>query len=170
MSFPIITAIAADISTFAVNHPKTIDFSILDTIVGAVIAIAAMIVVGLVLFKYGVVKLGGSLPESENITAAMEMAKITAEKVEIRANRAEIKSEFNDLLSELKTAIGELREDLKGYAKEHQECQRQLPEKYVQWEIFNRIMDELKKDRKERWGKFDSHGHDSSSGVVLINK
>ena len=160
-------AVAAELSTIAVNHPQTIDFSILDTVVGAVIAIAAMIVVGAVLFKYGVVQFGG---QGSGFTGGddVEKDRLQKDRELRRSDRLELKEEVNEAVIGLKDVINELRSDIKEYARLHQECQRTLSEKYVQWEVFNRIMDELKKDRKERWDKFDIHQHDDSSHVVVL--
>jgi hypothetical protein len=173
MPYPIITAIAAETSTIAVNHPQTIDFSVIDTLVGAIIAMAAMIVVGFVLFKYGVIKLGES---SQVVTICKEgdSANRTKELLEDRqlrrADRAEIRDEIVEAMNSLKELISELRDDMRDYLKVQQECQRMLPEKYVQWEIFNRILTELKEDRLRHWDKFDTHGHDEHSGVVIFKK
>lgn len=136
----------------SVNTPQSIDFSILDTIAGAVIAIAAMVVLGILLLKYGVVKIGSGTAE------------------DIKTEKAEIKEEFNDALKNIKGSIDELRNDIKIYSKEHQECQRNLPEKYVQWEIFNRIMDKLENDRRERWHRFDEHSHGADGEVRVLRQ
>ena len=178
MPYPILTAIAAETSTMAVNHPQTIDFSTLDTLAGAVIAIAAMIVVGLFLFKYGVVKIGGTT-DAENAESSRERKQDrTVERAQElltdrelrRADRAEMRIEFTDSLAVIKELITELKDDMRDYLKTQQECQRSLPEKYIQWEVFNRILNELKEDRMRRWDKFDTHTHGESSGVVVFRK
>ena len=169
MSFPIITAIAAETSTFAVNHPQTIDFSTLDTLAGAVIAIAAMIVVGLVLLKYGVIRIGGSSQDDDRNKASSNISLLDDRQLR-RADRAEIRDEIMTAMSSIKILISELREDVRDYSKAQQDCQRLLPEKYIQWEVFNRILGELKEDRMRRWDKFDTHAHDDHSGVVIIKK
>jgi hypothetical protein len=173
MPLPILTTIATETSTFAVNHPQTVDLSILDTLVGAVIAIAAMIVVGLILFKYKVVQLGNA-PQFETVAQkeeAISRARDLLDDRQLRrADRAEIRDEIVEAVSSLKELISELRDDMRDYLKVQQECQRMLPEKYVQWEIFNRILTELKEDRIRRWDKFDIHSHDDHSDVVIFKK
>jgi hypothetical protein len=168
MIFSIITTIAAETSTIAVNHPQTIDFSVLDTIVGAVIAIAAMIVVGLVLFKYGVVRIGGDIITDTRKTE--DGREVLADRELRRADRNEIRIEITNALEGMKELICDLRDDMREYLKSQQECQRMLPEKYVQWEAINRILTELKEDRMRRWDKFDVHTHDDHSGVVVLRK
>ena len=171
MPYPIITAIAAETSTIAVNHPQTIDFSIMDTMAGAVIAIAAMIVVGLFLFKYGVVRLGNIDSINDNKESMESKTKgLLSDRELRRADRNEIRIEITEALSGMKDIISELRDDMREYLRAQQECQRMLPEKYVQWEAINRILTELKEDRVRRWDKFDVHTHDGHSGVVIIRK
>jgi len=149
-------------SSIPINSPQTVDFSTIDTLVGAVIAIAAMIVVGLILFKYNVIRLGG-IPDGTSYGSEISIENRMRE-------RTEVKLELNGAFAGFKESIDNIRKDLKEYTKEHQECQRNLPEKYVQWDTLNRILDELKKDRKERWEKFDQHTHDDHSGVVVMRR
>lgn len=168
MPYPIITAIAAETSTFAVNNPQTIDFSIMDTIAGAVIAIAAMIVVGFFLIKYGIVKIGGDI--TTNTRKVEDSREVLADRELRRADRNEIRIEITNALDGMKEIISDLRDDMREYLKAQQECQRMLPEKYVQWEAINRILTDLKEDRMKRWDKFDVHTHDDHSGVVIFRK
>lgn len=151
-----------------VNTPQSIDFSILDTVVGGVAVLAVLIVVGAYLLFKGWVKFGSfGNPEKAE---PYESNEIRDDRGLRRADRLEIKAEFMESLTIVKELISELRNDIKTYLREQQECQRMLPEKYVQWEIFNRMLSEIKLDRKERWEKFDSHKHDDHSGVVIFKK
>lgn len=168
MPYSIITAIAAETSTFAVNNPQTVDFSIMDTIAGAIIAVAAMIVVGFFLIKYGIVKIGGDIiTDTRKVEDSRE---VLADRELRRADRNEIRIEITSALEGMKELICDLRDDMREYLKAQQECQRMLPEKYVQWEAINRILNELKEDRVRRWDKFDAHMHDDHSGVVVFRK
>ena len=63
-----------------------------------------------------------------------------------------------------------IEQKLESYLQIQMECQKHLPEKYVQWEIFNKVFDELKDNRKERWNEYDRHAHDPASGVVIARK
>ena len=170
-----ITIIASTIAANApsmVNTVPTVDFSIIDTIVGVVITLSVMLVVGFFLFKYKLVVLGGQsddVPHDNGHANAIEKREsgLQEDREARRADRMEMKAELKDALLLITDSINQLREDIKMYSKEHQECQRQLPEKYVQWEILNKILDRLDIDRKERWKKFDEHKHDQSSGVVV---
>ena len=145
------------------------DFSTLDTLAGAVIAIAAMIVVGLVLLKYGVIRIGGSSQDDDRKKESSDIS-LSDDRQLRRADRAEIRDEIMTAMSSIKILISELREDVRDYSKAQQECQRVLPEKYIQWDAFNKILGELKEDRIRRWGKFDTHEHDDHSGVVIFKK
>jgi hypothetical protein len=119
-----------------------IDFSQVDLILGVVIGAAGLVVVGFLFWRAGVVKFSW----------------------ERSGNSKENPSAF----AEIKTMIGDLRIEIKEYVREHQECQRQLPEKYVSWDVLNhRIIDKLEEDRKRRWAEFDRHRHDPNSGVVI---
>jgi hypothetical protein len=71
-------------------------------------------------------------------------------------------------LTEIKAMIGDMRQEIKGYVQAHLDCQKELPEKYVPWKTLNeRILDKLEEDRRRRWGEFDRHRHDPSSGVLV---
>ena len=64
----------------------------------------------------------------------------------------------------------EIKKDLRTYLQTQIQCQKELPEKYVQWHVLTGtegLLTELKKDRRDRWREFDFHKHDPSSGVVL---
>jgi hypothetical protein len=148
------------------SNTAHIDFSILDTLAGVILAVVIMLVVGLILIKYGLIRLGsGTTVAGDN-----EAGGVLKDRELRRADRLEVRAEFAESLTAVKELIMELREDIKTYLREQQECQRRLPEKYVQWETLNRIMDELKEDRFRRWDKFDMHVHDEHSGVVVLRK
>lgn len=132
------TAFAEVAGSIPVQQVQSVDLSQLDTIIGAVVGAAAVAVLGFILYRIGVVKF------------SME------------------KGPDNNALADLKVLIGELKEDIKKYAEEHRQCQIALPEKYVQWEIFNRLNTKLEEDREKKWDRFFAHTHDPSSGVVLI--
>lgn len=70
-------------------------------------------------------------------------------------------------IANLQKCVDNIHEDLKDFTVEQQRFREDVLEKYVQWDVFNRIMAELKLDRKERWKEFDYHKHDSTSGVVV---
>lgn len=160
-----------------INTAPTIDFSIIDTIIGAIIAVCAMLVVGFFIVRYKIFIPGWSQPQS-SLSRSSESELKTDRDIR-RADRQEIKEEIKDALSGIQKVIDDLHTDIKSYLKKQMECQSLLPEKYVQWEVFNRIMREmkdetaefrreLKEDRRERWKDFDSHTHDQHSGVVIL--
>jgi hypothetical protein len=158
------TAFASEASaSIPITHPQTIDFSILDTLLGSVIAIAAMIVVGFFLLKYKIFIFGGG-QEERGVFSTERTKEIFDDRELRRADRLEIREEISEVMSSVRDLINELREDMRSYLREQLECQRSLPEKYVQWEAFNRLMSELKQDRRERWEKFDTHTHDTTGG------
>ena len=121
-----------------------IDFSQVDLIVGVVIGAASIAVVGFMFWRAGVVKFSGGEPSKTEISTALST------------------------LAELKNLIGEIRQDIRLFVKTQQDCQKELPEKYVTWDVLNhRILDKLDKDRERRWGEYDRHRHDPASGQPI---
>lgn len=116
---------------------SNIDFSQVDLIVGVVIGAASIAVVGFLFWRGGLVKFSWGESSLSN-------------------------------LAELKALIVEMRQDIKDFVKTQQDCQKELPEKYVTWDILNnRILDKLDNDRERRWGEYDRHRHDPTSGQLL---
>ena len=62
-----------------------------------------------------------------------------------------------------------IEQKLESYLQIQMECQKHLPEKYVQWEIFNKVFDELKDNRKERWNEYDRHAHAHGGAELFGN-
>lgn len=121
------------------NSVSNIDFSQVDLIAGVVIGAAATAVVGFIFWRAKVVKFLWERNDLEPST-----------------------------LSELKDMIRSIQTDMKEYVRDHQECQRHLPEKYVSWDVLNnRILDKLDKDRERRWNEYDRHRHDPVSGILI---
>lgn len=129
MPFSILTAIAAETSTLAINYPQTIDFSIIDTIVGAIIAITAMIVVGLILFKYGVVRLGDT-PHQKECDSIQTVQCI----------------EHSGILKDVGFIIGECKTiwlEIKDINLRQMDLRSKLPEKYASKDDLRGIQDKL---------------------------
>jgi len=65
-------------------------------------------------------------------------------------------------------AVLKIDKKLEDYLKVQTTCREELPEKYVNWKVFReQIYGPLKLDREKKWGEFDRHKHDQSSGMVI---
>jgi hypothetical protein len=68
------------------------------------------------------------------------------------------------------STVLEIKKDLKLYLKVQGDCRAELPDKYAQWEHLcgpEGIITKIEKSREKRWDEYDSHKHDSNSGVVI---
>ncbi len=122
----------------------SIDFSVLDTVMGAIAGAVIVVVLGYFLMRLGLVKFVTDKNSSGQTSDIMILH-----------------------FDQLKELISGLRTDVEKYVAEHLECQRTLVDKFPSLKMFEK----LEKDRAKRWDQYffpHTHYPEESDGGVKI--